>query len=181
MSASANTERRAFAAEVRASGRRLEGYVATFGAEARIGTFTESLAATAFDRTLADGRDKLAMVDHDPSRVLARTRSGTLRLSKDSRGLAFDLDVPDTQAGRDVLALAQRGDVGGMSFGFTVPRGGDAWDGDKRELRAVDLHEVSVVLAHPAYSNTSVNVRSAGARGSLRQRLAQLYMHSMRP
>jgi len=181
MTAGANTERRAFAAEVRAAGRRLEGHVATFGAEARIGSFTERLAATAFDRTLVDGRDKLALVDHDPSRVLARTRSGTLRLSKDSRGLAFDLDMPETQAGRDVLALAQRGDVGGMSFGFTVPRGGDAWDGDRRELRSIDLHEISVVLAHPAYANTTVNVRSAGTAGTLRSRLARLYLHAMRP
>ena len=179
MSASANTERRAFAAEVRASGRRLEGYVATFGAEARIGTFTETIRAGAFRDTLAAGGDKLALVDHDPGRVLARTRSGTLRLAEDTRGLAFDLDVPETQAGRDVLALASRGDVGGMSFGFSTRD--EAWDGTKRELRAVELYEISVVLAWPAYGQTEINVRSAGAQGSLRSRLARLHLHAMRP
>lgn len=181
MSASASTERRSFAAEVRASGRRLEGYVATFGAEARIGTFTETIRAGAFRDTLAAGGDKLALVDHDPGRVLARTRSGTLRLAEDTRGLAFDLDVPETQAGRDVLALAARGDVGGMSFGFSVHNGGEAWDGTRRELRAVALHEISVVLAWPAYGQTEINVRSAGTRGTMRSRLARLYLHAMRP
>ena len=180
MSAGAKTERRAFAAEIRANGRRLEGYVATFGAEARIGTFTESIRAGAFRDTLATGRDVLGLVDHDPSRVLARTKSGTLRLAEDARGLAFDLDVPATQAGHDVLALASRGDVGGMSFGFNVRDGGEEWQGNKRELRAVDLFEISVVLAFPAYDQTTVNVRSTAGGGSLRSRLARLYMHAMR-
>lgn len=181
MSGATTTERRAFAAEVRAAGRRLEGYVATFDTAAQIGSFTESIRAGAFRDTLADGHDVIGLVDHDPSRVLARTKSGTLRLVEDTRGLAFDLDMPDTQAGRDVLELAKRGDVGGMSFGFSVSKDGEAWDGTKRELRAVDLYEVSVVLAWPAYSNTTVNVRSAAAAGTLRTRLARLHMHSMRP
>ena len=48
--------------------------------------------------SLESSSDVLALVDHDPSRVLARTRSGNLRLAEDKRGLAFDLDVPDTSA-----------------------------------------------------------------------------------
>ena len=153
-------ERRAAPLEIRAAGRRLEGHAATFGAEARIGTFVETIAAGAFTASLADGGDKLALVDHDPGRVLARTRSGTLRLSQDSRGLAFDIDVPDTQAGHNVLELAKRGDVGGMSFGFQVPKGGEAWSGDRRELQAIDLREISVVLAWPAYPDTTIAVRN---------------------
>lgn len=152
-------EHRALSSEIRAKGRRLEGYAAVFGQEARIGDgFTESIAPGAFAGSLRAGNDVLALVDHDPSRVLARTRSGTLRLSEDSRGLAFDLDVPDTQAGRDVLALAARGDIGGMSFGFTAME--DRRNGDHRELLAIDLREISVVLAFPAYDGTSVDARS---------------------
>lgn len=154
------TERRSALIEVRAAGRKLEGYAAIFGAEARIGSFVETIAPGAFAASLADGGDKLALVDHDPARLLARTRSGTLRLAEDSRGLAFDLDVPDTQAGRDVLALAQRGDVGGMSFGFVVRKGGEAWSGERRSLLAVDLREISVVQAWPAYPDTTIATRS---------------------
>lgn len=152
-------EKRGFALEIRTKGRRLEGYAATFGTPAVIGgRFTETIAPGAFSGSLRSPSDVLALVDHDPGRVLARTRSGTLRLSEDSRGLAFDLDVPDTAAGRDVLALAERGDLGGMSFGFTALD--EQRDADRRELRAVELHEISVVLAWPAYDGTVIQARS---------------------
>lgn len=160
MSPRADHERRFAASEVRAKGRRLEGYAAVFGVEARIGDFTESICPGAFTRTIEGKGDVLALVDHDACRMLGRTRSGTLRLSEDSRGLAFNLDLPDTQAARDVLALAERGDIGGMSFGFDVPDDGDEWNGDRRELRSVNLHEISVVQAWPAYAGTIVQARS---------------------
>ena len=155
------------AVEFRAvSRRRLAGHAAVFGSPARIGPegrggFTETIARGAFAGSMGTGSDVMALVDHDPGRLLARTRSGTLRLSEDARGLAFELDLPDTTLGRDVLALAERGDLGGMSFGFTVPPGGDAWTGqDRRELRAVALHEISVIHAVPAYAATSVAARA---------------------
>lgn len=143
--------------EVRAEGRKLKGYAARFGVEADIGTFRERIAPGAFRASL--GGDVLALVDHDPTRLLARTSTGTLRLEEDRDGLAFELDVPDTTLGRDVLAMAERGDLGGMSFGFTVQD--EAWQGRTRELRAVDLMEVSVVHAWPAYDGTEVQARNA--------------------
>ena len=151
-------ERRAFA-EVRAQGRRIEGYAATFGSMANIGSFTETIAPGAFRAALAG--DVLAMLDHDPGKVLGRTRSGTLRLTEDSKGLAFSLDLPDTQAGRDVQALAERGDLGGMSFGFTVPKGGENWQGERRTLHQIDLREVSIVQAWPAYPDTEIALRAS--------------------
>ena len=152
-------EKRAYAAEVRADNRRLTGYAAIFDTEARIGgRFTETIAKGAFSASLNEGDDILALVDHDQSKVLARTRSGSLKLFEDSKGLAFDILLPDTQAGRDVLALAERQDLGGMSFGFTAVD--DKMIGDRRELRSVQLHEISVVLAWPAYEGTSIHARS---------------------
>lgn len=152
-------ERRALAVEIRAKGRKLEGYAATFDNPATIGgRFVETIAHGAFAATLRGRGDVLALVDHDPGRVLARTRSGTLRLAEDTRGLSFDLDVPDTSHGRDVLALAERGDLGGMSFGFTAID--EHRDGNVRELRAVELHEISVVLAWPAYDGTVIQARA---------------------
>lgn len=152
-------EKRALAIEVRAAGRRLEGYAATFNNPADIGgRFIEEIKPGAFAASLRGKNDILALVDHDPGRVLARTRSGTLRLSEDSKGLAFDLDLPDTSYARDVLALAERGDVGGMSFGFTAFD--EHRDGNRRELRGVELHEISVVLSWPAYQGTVIHARS---------------------
>ena len=151
-------ERRAAATEVRASGRRLVGYAATFGAEAKLGRVRETIAPGAFAGSLSG--DVLALLDHDAGKVLGRTRSGTLRLSEDARGLAFELDLPETAAGADVLALATRGDLGGMSFGFSVPAGGATWAGERRTLTRVNLREISVVSAWPAYPDTSLALRA---------------------
>ena len=166
-------ERRAAAIEFRAAGRRLEGYAAVFGVEAKLPGFTEVLKPGAFAASLAERADVLALVDHDVGRVLARTKSGTLRLSEDSRGLHFTLDVPDTTHGRDVLALAERNDLGGMSFSFTPQD--EHWQGNHRELRAVTLHEISVVSAWPAYPQTVVIAR---ARPPLRLAMARRFLET---
>jgi HK97 family phage prohead protease len=155
-------ERRAVASELRAdaAGRKLIGYAATFGTPAKIaGRFTETIRAGAFRSTLAKAdADVLCLVDHDGSRLLGRTRSKTLRLNEDARGLAFEVDLPDTTLGRDILTLAERGDLGGMSFGFEVID--DHWPNPStRELRSVALAEISIVHAFPAYPSTSVAAR----------------------
>jgi hypothetical protein len=53
-----------------------------------------------------------------------------------------------------------------MSFGFSVPAGGDTWnaDGTERTLKSVRIFEVSVV-AYPAYQQTAgtATVRSYDA------------------
>jgi HK97 family phage prohead protease len=155
-------ERRAAAMEVRASGRRLVGIAATFWTVATIGARAkEQIAAGAFADSLSDGNDVLALVDHDPAKVIGRTRSGTLRLLQNSHGLTFEIDLPETSAANDVLALATRGDLGGMSFGFIVPPGGESWQGELRTLHKVNLREISVVSAWPAYEGTQVSLRTA--------------------
>lgn len=176
-------ERRTSPLECRAASgaaRRLEGYAALFGTVANLGDFSETIAPGAFRASLATERDILALVDHNPSHVLGRSRSGTLRLSEDARGLAFSLDLPDTQAARDVLALAERGDLGGMSFGFDVPSGGDEWRGATRTLRGVTLHEISVVQSWPAYPQTTVDVRARATQRFPRRERARLYLETMR-
>lgn len=153
------------AVELRAAGRRLVGYAARFNTPTTIADFREVIEAGAFRASLASGADVLALVDHDPGRLLARTKSGTLRLSEDADGLAFDLDCPDTQLGRDILTMAERHDIGGMSFGFRVTD--EAWPTrSERRIKAVDLVEVSVVHAWPAYDNTSVSARARQRDGA---------------
>lgn len=163
-------ERRS-AAAWRATGRKLVGTVVRFGVETRIGDTIERVARGAFDDALRTGRDILALVDHNPSSLLARTTSGTLRLRSTPEGLDFELDVPDTALGRDTLALAERGDLGGMSFGFAVPPGGDVHNGNRRELRQIDLREISIVQSWPAYPQTTVAAR-ARTSDETRRRLA---------
>jgi HK97 family phage prohead protease len=160
-------ERRA-AIEIRVGGDkkspRLGGYAAVFDVSSQdLGGFVEIVKPGAFTRTLKSDRDPLALVQHMPQLVLGRRSAGTLRLQEDRRGLAFDIDIPDTTAARDLLVSVERGDVRGASFAFSTPKGGDKWEvrGGQvfRELLDIDLHEITVT-AVPAYTDTSVAVRS---------------------
>lgn len=136
------------------------GYAAVFGEEADIGGyFREVIARGAFDKSLKTA-DVRAFFGHDRNRVLGRTSAGTLRLREDTKGLAAEIDLPDTTDGRDVAALIERGDVSGMSFGFIVLR--QEWDETTdpptRTIHDLDLLEVSVV-SMPAYDGTSIALR----------------------
>lgn len=139
----------------------LAGYAAVFDAPADLGEFVEVIRPGAFTRTLA-GADVRALYDHERQAILGRTPN-TLRLSQDGRGLAFELDLPDTTLGRDLRVLVERGDVRGCSFGFRCAEGGDRWElrGERmhRELVDVDLHEITLT-AWPAYRETEVVKRS---------------------
>jgi uncharacterized protein len=151
-------EHRAFQADP-IKGRTLEGYAAPFNSEAKIGHFTETIAPGAFKRSLTEGSDILALFDHDTSKLLGRTKSGSLKLSEDANGLRFSLELPDNSHGNDVVALAQRGDLGGMSFGFTVRDNGEEWSSNnKRTLRSIALKEISVISAWPAYERTAADL-----------------------
>jgi HK97 family phage prohead protease len=90
---------------------------------ADLGDFTESIERGAFRKALASAPNVPLLVEHDPTKLLATTRSGTLKLSEDTRGLKVEANVADTQLGRDVRTLVKRGDVYGMSFGFVAGAG----------------------------------------------------------
>jgi HK97 family phage prohead protease len=152
-------ERRSLQVEIRARGRTLYGYSAVFDAPTMIAGVEEVVRSTAFDRTLASGQDVVLLKDHSWDCVLARTRSGTLKLSKDSRGLHFEAEAPNTQAANDLIELCARNDIGGASFRFADRR--EQWKGKTRELVDVDLYEVSIVSSFPAYAATEVFVRNA--------------------
>ena len=138
------------------------GYGAVFNSDSEPLPFTERIAPGAFSRSLRSRNEIKMFVNHDTTQVLASKRAGTLRLSEDSHGLRVEADLPATTAGKDMAYLIKRGDVADMSFGFSVPRGGDSWsdDGATRELREVRLHEVSIVTGFPAYAATTASVRS---------------------
>ncbi len=108
-------ERRA-AIELRASGGnspKLGGYAAVFDSPSQdLGGFIEIVKPGAFSRTLrSNSTDPLALVQHQPQLVLGRRSAGTLRLNEDAKGLAFEIDLPETSAARDLLVSVERGDV----------------------------------------------------------------------
>jgi HK97 family phage prohead protease len=146
-------------------GMSFSGYAAVFNSDSEPLPFIERIAPGAFAKSLKSRNNIRMYMNHDSSMLLGTTRSKTVRLAEDSKGLFVDADLPDTSVGRDLSVLMQRGDVDSMSFGFTVPQGGDRWsdDGSRRELRQIRLFEVSVVTGFPAYAATSAQVRSFDA------------------
>jgi HK97 family phage prohead protease len=156
-----DTERRAWL-ECRveaADNKRMVGYAIVFNSlSVDLGGFREIIAPEAVDRTINEGMDVRALVDHDTSKVIGRTRAGTLELRKDARGMRVTIE-PDLEISyaRDIMRAVARGDVSGMSFGFRVV--GDDWNYDgKMPIRTVTdmtVSEVSVVT-FPAYERTDV-------------------------
>lgn len=144
----------------------VEGYAAVYNQETVIaGLFREVIRPGAFRSALERGDDVTLNINHNDNFLLARTKSGTLRLSEDAKGLFIrsELDATDPDVARLVPKM-KRGDLSEMSFAFSIPEGGQEWtdgaDGmDVREIRDVMLHDVSVV-ATPAYGGTSVALRS---------------------
>ena len=125
------------------------------------GDMVEHIDAGAFTRALKDGQDVRALFNHDASAVLGRTPN-TLRLSEDKKGLAYEIDLPDTQLARDLAASIDRGDITGSSFSFTVLR--EEWKLEKdREIRIIlevdTLFDVGPVT-FPAYGATDAGLRS---------------------
>ncbi len=93
---------------------------------------------------------------------MARTASGTLRLSEDANGLKYEFDAPNTTLGNDLLEMIRRGDVNQSSFGFTVDD--DTWEErDGKMIRTINkvkkLYDVSPVT-YPAYHDATVAVRN---------------------
>jgi len=140
-------------------GMHFSGYAALFESPSQPLPFTEKIQRGAFKRSLRARNDIKFLWNHDSGEILGSTRAGTLTLSEDDRGLKVEGMLPNTSRGRDVAELLKRGDVDAMSFGFSVPQGGDTWsaDGSERTLKSVRLHEVSVV-AWPAYTATAGTV-----------------------
>jgi HK97 family phage prohead protease len=150
--------------EVRAKGDKpatILGHAALFNSRSVfLYGFRETIAPGAFSESLTG--DIRALWQHDTARVLGRTKAGTLRLWEDDQGLAFEINPPDTQDGRDAVTLIERGDIDQMSFGFNVPTGGDSWGEDEDGIPLRTLHKVSLMEVSPvtwaAYPDTGVGV-----------------------
>jgi HK97 family phage prohead protease len=140
---------------------KLTGYVSLFNKPSEImGFFREKVDPAAFDNTIQTD-DIRGTFNHDPNYVFGRNKAGTLTLAKDSKGLTFEAEPPDTQWMRDFAVSIDRGDINQMSFMFETEK--DSWDFTPKDypmrtLLDVTLHDISIVT-FPAYPQTSVKVR----------------------
>jgi hypothetical protein len=140
----------------------------------------ERIMPGAFDAAIRED-DVRALFNHCPDFVLGRSKSGTLRLSVDARGLRYEIDPPDTQAARDVLAMLRRGDVSGSSFAFSER------SRTIRELPGmyvIELNDVQLFdvgpVTYPAYTATEAAARSSDLRREAEAVRAELRAQSWR-
>lgn len=138
----------------------------------------ERMMPGAFDKALERGDDVRALLNHDPNCLLGRTKSGTLKLSADAKGLQYEVTPGDTSVARDVIEHLKRGDISGSSITFVVDE--ERWTETKaedgkwhvlREILSVSLADCSPVV-YPAYENTSVGLRSEGEPDEAKAALA---------
>lgn len=155
----------------------ISGYFAVFNSETELYPgVTEEIAPEAFERSLKDGADVRALINHDTSQVLGRTKSNTLTLKTDSHGLYGEIKV-NTEDGdaMNLYSRIQRGDVDQCSFGFDIIQE----DTEKREngnfhytIRDLILYEVSC-CTFPAYPQTAIEAREKQIEGSKKRELDQ--------
>ena len=141
----------------------IEGYFAVFNSVYDIAPgMSESIAPGAFSQTLAG--DIRALINHDTTLVLGRTKAHTLLLREDERGLWGDVAInPHDGDAMNLYERVKRGDVDQCSFGFDIIR----QDTEVRDdgsvhwtIREVELYEVSA-CTFPAYEATNISARAA--------------------
>lgn len=140
----------------------IRGYAAKFNvlSEFMYGV-RERILPGAFDEVLSD--DCRALVNHDGI-PLARTKSGTLKLSIDDVGLRYEFTPPDTAEARSLIEALDRGDIDQSSFRFGIKSKGydyieDEKDGTVREISKFSaLRDISVVT-FPAYPDASAEMK----------------------
>lgn len=140
-------------------GNTLVGYAAVFDSPSEPMPYTEFVRRGAFSKTLNDGADVRLLIDHEGV-PLARTKSGTLSLEEDERGLRVEAELdPENPDAARVLSAMRRGDLSQMSFAFKTVKDSYNEDRSVRELKEVKLFDVSIVT-FPAYEDTVAELRT---------------------
>jgi HK97 family phage prohead protease len=144
--------------ETREDGEKLfiEGYFAVFNSNYEIAPgMSESIAPGAFDNTLSG--DIRALINHDTTLVLGRTKARTLELRTDAHGLWGKIEInPKDLDAMNLYERVKRGDVDQCSFGFDILSEETDFRDDGSvhwTIKEVRLYEVSV-CTFPAYAET---------------------------
>ena len=163
-----NKEFRQIRIDSDAEARTISGYAAVFNSESNDLGFYEIIAPGAITEDTIMRSDVVATLNHDPEKVLARSKygKGTLHLNVDERGLKYEYEAPNTTLGNDLREMLKRGDIDAASFAFAVPQEEGAQKWEKRDgkyyrtIYKIDkLFDVAAVY-HPAYSAASTELRA---------------------
>ena len=139
----------------------IEGYFAVFNSDYEMFPgLSESIAPGAFDKTLSG--DIRALINHDTTLVLGRTKANTLQLRTDAHGLWGSIDInPKDVDAMNLYERVKRGDVDQCSIGFDILKEETEFRDDGSihwTIKEVELFEVSA-CTFPAYEETNISAR----------------------
>jgi uncharacterized protein len=162
------TEIRTVPLPLKASGGRIGGYAAVFGARSHPlvgprGVFTETISPNAFNKSKGDGWPSVrCRLEHrdDPQYLLGTTASGNLHHDVDKNGLSYVCDL--IPAHRYLAEQVERGIIPASSFAFDMPT--DEWalyDGRMllRTIHSCRLRDTAPVC-EPAYAAADCGLRA---------------------
>lgn len=145
----------------------IEGYAALFNQRTLIGSpkygFYESIKEGAFSDVMGD--DVRCLINHNQNYIIGRTKSKTLEISVDEKGLKFRCKLPKRSYADDLADAISSGDVDGCSFSFQVKSQEWRWATKEGEIDERVITKFSKLLdvapvTYPAYQGTSVSKRS---------------------
>lgn len=150
----------------------IEGYFAVFNSNYEIGPgMSESIAPGAFSNTLSG--DIRALINHDTTLVLGRTKANTLQLREDAHGLWGKITVnPKDSDSMNLYARVNRGDVDQCSIGFDILSEETDFRDDGSvhwTIKEIKLYEVSP-CTFPAYEETNISARAKEREDLLKRR-----------
>ena len=136
--------------------------------------YEEIIQVGAFRKCLEGKPDCRLLIDHDPGRLLARTKNRSLRLYEKPEGLLFWSDLIEDDPLTDAtVSRIRTGLLSGCSFCFTVTS--DSWELPKKDgdfsIRTIEevgeLFDVTV-CCYPCYEQTSCGIflQDRAERGS---------------
>src|SRR5699024_1215923 len=96
-----------------------------------LGGFVETIDKRALDK--ADLSDVRCLIDHDSSRILGRTKSGTIELEKADPVLRLHWTLPKSSYPRDLHEHVRVGNISQCSFGFEADKDGDQSRDDTKD------------------------------------------------
>lgn len=147
----------------------LEGYGIVFNSDSRMiyGIFKERI----MPESINDGTDMTEIIskfNHDLNRTLGTTWANTLTWKKDTKGVFYKVELPNTETGREVAVLAERGDLRGSSFEFQLAKEGYRWEVEKIGDVEVDVRVITNIkkiadlspVIRPAYPGTENTIKT---------------------
>ena len=135
--------------------------------------FIEVIEKGAITDELIRTCDIKALMEHNKQRLLARSNMGvgSLLLSVDDYGLAYNFEAPNTQEGNDAIEMINRGDLFGSSFSYWTDEKKNVTYQKKDGIWLRTVHKIDrlfdiAIVSDPAYFGTDVTVRSLESLGA---------------